>query len=252
MNAPLNGYDPGHYAAIAAAERWHFWFRARNRVLRTALRPLRTDLPSTPRVLEVGCGTGNTLRVLRDVFPTAPLVGMDLFAEGLQYARAETGVPLIQARIEAFPFSVPFDLVGLFDVLEHIADDDAALGTIRDHLAPGGHLVLTVPAGMHLWSAFDEAAHHHRRYSQSQLVAVLERAGFATRVVSPFMTATYPLLWLSRRFNRSASEAPTAELRPPSWINAAADLALRPERWVLQAGLPLPFGTSLLAIAVRR
>lgn len=252
MSASPKGYDPEQYPTVAAAERWHFWFRARNRVLRTAMWPLRTDLPSTPRVLEVGCGTGNTLRVLRDVFPDAPLVGMDLFAEGLRYARAETRVSLIQARIEAFPFVVPFDLVGLFDVLEHIEDDGAALCAIHDRLAPGGHLVVTVPAGMHLWSRFDEEAHHYRRYSQSQLAARLENAGFAIRYMSPFMTAIYPLLWLSRRFRRPSSGAASSELQPPAWFNAAADLALRPERWVLQAGMTLPFGTSLLAIAVRR
>ena len=253
MTAPSKGYDPRYFAGVAAAERWHFWFRARNRVLRTIMMPLRDSLPAEPRVLEIGCGTGNTLRVLRDVFPSATLVGMDLFAEGLRYAKAETGAALIQARIEAFPFTTRFHLVGLFDVLEHIECDDAALDAIRNQLEPGGVLVVTVPAGMHLWSAFDAEAHHCRRYSRAVLTERLEAAGFELRYISPFMTAIYPLVWVSRRLRRpSSGTAAASELQPAAWLNAAADLGLRPERWLLRAGRALPFGTSLLAVAVRR
>jgi SAM-dependent methyltransferase len=247
------GYDPGHFSAVAAAERWHFWFRARNRVLRIVMTPLRESLPAHPRVLEIGCGTGNTLRVLRDVFPSASLVGMDLFAEGLRYARAETGAALIQARLEAFPFTTCFHLVGLFDVLEHIEHDAAALDAIHNQLAPGGVLVITVPAGMHLWSAFDVEAHHCRRYSRAVLTERLGAAGFELRYISSFMSAIYPLVWLSRRLRRpSSGTAASSELRPRAWQNAAADLGLRPEQWLLRKGCSLPFGTSLIAVAVRR
>jgi len=253
VTTPAQGYDPRHFAAVAAAERSHFWFQARNRVLRTIILPLRDSLPADPRVLEIGCGTGNTLRVLRAVFPSATLLGMDLFAEGLRYARAETGTALIQARIEAFPFTTRFHLVGLFDVLEHIEDDRTALGAIRNQLTPGGVLVVTVPAGMHLWSAFDVEAHHCRRYSRAVLSERLEAAGFELRYISSFMTAIYPLVWLSRRLRRpSSGTAATSELQPATWMNAAAGLALEPERWLLRAGRTLPFGTSLVAVAVRR
>jgi SAM-dependent methyltransferase len=262
------GYAPQHFAVVAAAERRHFWFRARNRVLLTVLAPLGRRMLAGARVLEIGCGTGNTLRVLEQACPTALVVGMDLFAEGLQYARRETRAHLLQGRAEAAPFRTPFDLIGLFDVLEHIDRDAAALVAIRDLLAPGGHLVLTVPARRSLWSDVDVAARHARRYERDELVARLDTAGFDVRYVTPFMTATYPALWLSRRLRRAdaqaanAAQLPTptqehdesvyAELRVNPWVNAAFDASLRPERWIVRAGRRLPFGSSLLAVAVRR
>lgn len=245
MNRP-SGYDPAYFEAIAAVERRHFWFRARGRVLRTVLAPLAARLPAAARVLEVGCGTGNTLRVLEESYPAATIVGMDLFADGLRYARTATRAHLLQGRIEAAPFRTRFDVIGLFDVLEHIEHDEEALRAIHGLLEPGGHLAITVPADPHLWSDVDVVAHHWRRYARAELIDRIERAGFAVSYVTPFMTVTYPLLWLSRRLERGP------ELDVPAWLNAVLDTSLRPERWLLRARLPLPFGTSLLALATRR
>lgn len=249
------GYDPALFDAIAAAERRHFWFRARNRVLEAVLSPLGARMAAGTRALEIGCGTGNTLRVLSRACPRATVVGMDLFAEGFRHA-AQGRARLVQGRLEQSPFRTRFDLVGLFDVLEHIEDDRQALESIRLLLEPGGHLVLTVPAGPHLWSAFDTASHHWRRYTRDELQARLEGAGFELRYMTPFMTASYPALWLARKLRsraRSQVERPDdailAELAIPGWLNAVLDLALRPEGVILRAGGRLPVGTSLLAVA---
>ena len=249
-----SGYNPAYFALIASSERTHFWFRARNRVLRTVLMANRARLPADARVLEIGTGTGATLRVLEEVFPSARVFGMDLYAEALHYAREQSRAALLQGRVEAHPFGTRFDLIGLFDVLEHIERDDLALQAIRELLAPGGVLVRAGPAGAHLWSAFDVEAHHCRRYSRCGIENRLRSAGFDIIYLTPFMTAIYPLVWLSRRLRptRSAANSAAAELQPPGWLNALADIGLRPERWVLRAGRHLPFGTSLLAVATPR
>jgi len=128
------------------------------------------SLPASYRVLEIGCGTGNTLRVLKEAYPPAALiVGVDLFEEGLVYARQLTKLPLVRARIENAPFTIPFEVVGMFDVLEHVEDDVATLCVMRALTAPGGHLLVTVPAYKALWSRFDEESHHCRRYELDEL-----------------------------------------------------------------------------------
>ena len=78
----------------------------------TIIDQLTPQLPAGYRVLEVGCGTGNTLRVLKDACSAAGLiVGMDVFQEGLAFARRRTDLPLVRARIEQAPFHVPFEFM---------------------------------------------------------------------------------------------------------------------------------------------
>src|SRR5438046_6156273 len=126
------GYDPDHFAALFAVEDRHFWFGARNLALKTIIEEFAPRLPAGYRVVEIGCGTGNTLRMLKEACSTAALiVGIDLFEEGLVYARRRTNASLVRARIEDAPFVVPFEVVGMFDVLEHIEDDAAALSSVR-------------------------------------------------------------------------------------------------------------------------
>ena len=156
-------FDPVHYEALASTEQRHFWFVHRNDVIRLLLR--HVDGGSARRVLEVGCGTGNVLGVLAEECPKAHVYGLELFGEGLRVARGRSAAGLVQGSLEHLPFRVPFDVVALFDVLEHIAADRQALEAARGALSPTGHLVVTVPAYSWLWSAFDVAAGHVRRYS---------------------------------------------------------------------------------------
>ena len=93
----------------------------------------------------------------------------------------------------------------MFDVIEHIDDDSAVLAKVRSMLARDAYLLLTVPAGAELWSAFDEAAGHYRRYTADELRAKLVAAGYRVDYVSPFMTALYPIAWVRRRLGRRAA-----------------------------------------------
>ena len=144
-----SGYDPNQFSALFEVENRHFWFGARNIALKTVIEGLTAQLEHGYRVLEVGCGTGNTLCMLEAACPGANLViGMDPFDEGLQFARRRTCLPLVRGRVEDAPFRARFDLVGMFDVLEHLEDDAAALRRVRALVKPDGFLVVTVPAHM--------------------------------------------------------------------------------------------------------
>ena len=254
------GYDPSHFAALFEIEDRHFWFRARNLALSAVIERIVAGLARGYRVLEVGCGDGNTLRMLERSCSGGTLVGMDLFAEGLHYARRRTRAPLVRGSMERPPFNVRFHVVGMFDVLEHIEDDRAALARVHELVEPGGALVLTVPAHQKLWSRFDEEAHHCRRYEPPDLLARLREAGFQVEYITLFMVVLYPLArvgrktsdWIRRartRFGRPEGSAVATEIRVRPGINGLLAAVLSQEARLLRRRRRLPFGTSLLAVA---
>lgn len=247
-SAARDGYDPSFFAQIAELERLSWWFRSRNRLI---AHTVRQYFSSAVNVLEVGCGTGFALRALKDALPTANLVGTELFDEGLQVARERwPGVTFTQADARAMPFSSEFDLVAAFDVIEHIDDDIGALREVFRILKDGGGLIVTVPQHQWLWSAADDHAHHQRRYSRGQLVARLTEAGFVVQRMTSFVTILLPLMVFSRLCNRGATRHdPWAEFRIPRRLDRAFEVITTLERTVIAAGVSLPAGGSLLAVA---
>ena len=249
-------YDPSFFENLAAAEDRHFWFRARNRVIGTLAAQLTAGLPPGFRVLEVGCGTGAVLRALERACPRGTVVGMDFFGEGLRHAHRR-GSRLVQADLHAPPFAVGFDLVGLFDVVEHLPDDVGVLSDLARLLAPGGALLVTVPAGRELWSWYDEAVRHRRRYEPAELAARLGEAGYAVEYLSPYMSPIFPLVWLRRKLARAGRPPSDAEshalaegeFRVVPGLNELLDWCLAPEVRRIARRRVLPFGTSIVAVA---
>ena len=259
INCPPS-YHAEHFEPLFAVEDRHFWFRSRNRCIAAATR-LIPDARSVKDVIEHGCGTGFVLAELQRLFPQARVTGADLFAEGLALARRRFAGPLLQTDILQCNFRDAFDLIGLFDVLEHLDDDRLVLRALREQLHPGGRLLLTVPAHMALWSDYDAASGHRRRYTRHQLMARLSEAEFTVEYCTEFMFAIFPLVWLRRRMSwgrrqngpdsvntRAAIER---ELRIPPSLNRLLEFILMPEAWWIGKQRRLPAGTSLLALARR-
>lgn len=256
-----SGYDPALYAELLAIEDRHFWFRARNCLITALVGRIVRRWPPGYRVLEVGCGTGNVLRHLVRICRGATVVGMDLFAEGLLYARDRAKCPVVQADAGCTPFRVGFELVGIFDVLEHTPDDMRVLRDLHALLVPGGILLLTVPAGKVLWSYFDEISHHCRRYEAPELAEKLRQAGFELELVTHYMAVIYPLVRLIRRLRTQVQQrqdgtldavgALRSEFKISPIANALLTLVLRAETVWVSLGNRLPFGTSLVAVARR-
>jgi SAM-dependent methyltransferase len=245
------GYNPEHFADLFAVEDRHFWFRARNRMITALAAEAVRTLPPGYRVLEVGCGNGNVLRHLEKACRGGTLVGMDYFPEGLRLARKRCGCHLVQGDLALPPFRGDFQVIGIFDVLEHLPDDAAVLGHLWRMLRPGGTLLLTVPGHASLWSDFDEASGHCRRYEEEELRRKLRETGFAIEHVTQYMATIYPLVWLSRRRRRRGdlADAVRRELRIVPLVNTVLALLLSQEaRWVARGGR-LPVGTSLVAVA---
>jgi len=256
-------YDPELYNSLARAEDDHFWFRARNTMIKTLILDLVSKLPAGYAVLEVGCGTGNVLRMLEEVCDDGTVIGIDLFGEGFAVARQRTSCALIQADMTRPPFSVMFDVIGLFDVLEHLADDRNALGAIHDMLKESGVLLITVPAHPSLWSYFDELGHHCRRYTEKELANKLTGAGFTVEYMTQFMVSIFPIVWLARRLTarKSAPEKTEKkdemrlfinELRIRPGLNGLLRFLLEQEAHFISRHKRLPIGTSLIALAKKK
>ena len=254
-------YTPQHFSPLFEVEEKHYWFRSRNRCIAAALRLVSES--TVREVLEVGCGTGVVLPVLQRAFPHARVTGLELFEEGLVFARRRHSGPLIHGNVLTHRFDAAFDVICTFDVIEHLDDDLGVLRAIVKQLRTGGHIVLTVPAHRSLWSSFDEIAFHRRRYSTNEIMRCLQQAGVEPIYVSQFLMGLYPLMWLKRRVVDRIIVAP-ADPRDPAKTGSLSELKVTPiVNWVLEAitrvdphfikkGRHLPLGTSIIAVGVKR
>ena len=243
------GISPESFAALARLEAGHFWFRSRNRLLVWAM---RTYFPGAVSFLEVGCGTGFVLSGIREAFPGLALAGSEVRNAGLAFARARLpDVELFQTDGRRLPFADQFDVIGAFDMLEHIDDDESVLKQFFRATRPGGGIVVTVPQHRRLWSVVDEQSFHCRRYERSELAAKVERAGFRVVRTTSFVCALLPIVWLSRVIQNRRGFGACAELGVGRIADTVFERIMDVERWLIAAGMSLPFGTSLLLVARR-
>lgn len=251
LAAQSEGFNPALFAELAALESRNFWFRARNRLLVWAL---RRYFPGAANFLEVGCGTGFVLQGIAAAFPALTLCASEAQTEGLAYAAGRVPrAQFLQMDARRMPFDREFDVIGAFDVIEHIAEDETVLAAMYRAVRPGGGILLTVPQHPSLWSEYDVRAHHVRRYTAGELRHKLTRAGFEIVKMTSFVSLLLPLMLLSRRSQRvtGADYDPLAELRIAPAANALLECVLDAERLLIRAGLSLPAGGSLLAVARR-
>jgi len=249
LAAQNDGFNPELFERYAAVEAGHFWFVGRNNILRD--RMLR-HFSGAQNILEIGCGTGFVLSSTRRVFPDAQLSGSDIFTEGLGFAKQR--VPnafLFQMDACHIPFRNEFDLIGAFDVLEHVDEDQAALDQIYLACRPGGGLILTVPQHRWLWSSTDDYAHHKRRYTRAELAGKVMRAGFSIEYAGSFVSLLLPAMLVSRLLQKSAQadDRMDAGFKIGSLTNRVLGAVMKAERWLIARGVSFPLGGSLLLVA---
>ncbi len=249
MSTEAKGFTREIFASLANLESRNFWFRSRNKLIAWAM---ARYFPHAKDVLEIGCGTGFVLSDLEALFPAMRLAGSDVQISGLaRAARRIKSAALFQMDARRMPFEDEFDVIGAFDVLEHIKEDEQVLVQMHRAVKSGGGIMLTVPQHMFLWSEQDVQAHHVLRYDADALVAKVRRAGFEVERSTSFVSLLLPLMMLSRRAKWFSSRKPdpTDELRVFGPLNFLLERVLDVERaWILLGGR-FPLGGSLLIVA---
>jgi SAM-dependent methyltransferase len=250
--------DAAEYANIAALEREHWYYSGKRRFVRDWIARVR---PPAPNDLLLDCGAGTGL-FAEEMSALCRVMVLDDHEEALRILRtrfkpeqilslAGDRVPLPDASLE---------YVTALDVLEHVPDDAAVVRGFHRLLKPGGLAVVTVPAGMALWSDWDVALHHFRRYDCAQLEAIFPAAAWEIVHVNYTNVPVYPAVWALRKWRAwrkgagAAGATAGTGLRsedriPPRWINALLRAVFV---GLARCRVRFPFGVSLLLVARRR
>jgi SAM-dependent methyltransferase len=245
------GFRPEVFEQLAALEAQNFWFRARNRLIIWAL---KNRFPEMHRYLEIGCGTGYVLSGVAQAYPAATVVGTEVFSVGLPYAASRVRTAeLLQMDARQIPYVNEFDVIGAFDVLEHIDEDEMVLNSMLRALRPGGGIAITVPQHPWLWSTADEHACHVRRYKMGELREKVLRAGFRLQFETSFVSLLLPAMLASRLTRQRVNDQkdPLSELKLPALLNQVFGHIMDIERWLITNGLRFKLGGSRLLIATK-
>ncbi len=240
--------EPGEYDNLERVERDHWFYVGKRQIVRRWIERLR-PLAATDTLLDFGAGTG---LFAAEMAPRCRVLALDAYPESLAILRrrlpaAQVIEPAAGGRIPLADASV--DCVTSLDVLEHLEHDASAVAEFHRVLRPGGLALVTVPASMRLWSDWDVALRHYRRYDQRSLGALFG-AGWTVEHLGYVNTFAFPFVWLLRRSRRAGAGdgRPRAEDRvPPRWLNG-----LLRRQFVAQGTwrrLRLPFGVGLLLVA---
>ena len=234
------------YDRMAELDQVHWWYRARREILADLI-IRRIQLPKDARILEVGCGTGHNLEMLKRF---GRVEGIEVDPAARQLATLRLGQPIMDAPLPELP-GVPdraYDMAAILDVIEHIDEDVAGMRALAGKLKPGGKMLITVPAFPWMWSAHDVVNHHKRRYTRRTLRALVDDAGLKLEMMSWFNSLLFPLAATARLAGRLTGKEDSDDSLPPAPVNKALEWMFGLERYAL-GRLPFPPGVSLVAIA---
>jgi SAM-dependent methyltransferase len=237
------------YQQMAELDDRHWWYRARRRILADLIRR-EAQLPPAARILEIGCGTGHNLAMLTGF---GHVDGLELDDEARELSEKRLGRKIMRSPLPELS-EVPdasYDLIGAFDVIEHIEDDHAALAAIATKLKPGAKFIMTVPAHPWMWTAHDVANHHKRRYSKRALRALIDGSPMRLDRLGYFNSLLFPAAVAERALSRLRGKDDGNVALPPAPLNAVLEGVFAAERYFV-GRLPLPPGLSLFAVASAR
>ena len=236
------------YQQMAELDDRHWWYRARRRILADLIRR-EAKLPRDARILEIGCGTGHNLQMLSGF---GHVDGLELDDEAAALSEKRLGRSILRSPLpQLADVADDYDLIGAFDVIEHIEDDHAALAAIATKLKRGGKFMMTVPAHPWMWTAHDVANHHKRRYSKKALRSLVEGSPMRLDRIGYFNSLLFPLAVAERTVSKLRGKDDGDVSLPPGALNRTLEAVFASERHLV-GRLPLPPGLSLFAVASAR
>jgi SAM-dependent methyltransferase len=238
--------DKTLYTQLSLNEDKHWWFVGRRKIIEAILDKFFKKSTDN-NILEIGCGTGGNLALLCSY---GKLAAVESFDEAIEIAIKKNICPVHKGSIPGnLILEDKFDLICMLDVLEHIEEDSAAANYAAAQLNPNGMLLMTVPAYMFLWSAHDEIHHHKRRYTRSELEAILIKNGLKIKYSSYFNTFLFPIVFLARLAGKLLNKEEASDVSMPSpLVNLTLQSIFQLEKFILKM-TALPFGVSILVIA---
>ena len=238
MSAPPSPVQPG---SSSLRTQGYWWHRARADLLGVVMRP---HLGSPRRTLDVGSADAPSVGWMQGAHQH---VSLDLLPEGLVPGQGVCG------SATELPFADgTFDVVSAFDVVEHCADDGRAIAELARVLAPGGRMLLSVPAYQWAWTDHDVQAGHHRRYTRPALVRLVEGGGLQVLRATYAFSGVFPL-FVAERLRRRVAPPPPGDTRLPQVSERTDRVLMRlcaADARVLRTR-DLPFGSSVLLAAVK-
>jgi len=234
------------YRIFFEIQKKHWWFVTKKEIVLDTIERYQTKSNDT-KVLDIGCGSGLMLSALQNVGQT---FGMDMSDEAIGFSKE-----IFRGKVErgSLPDKIPypenfFNLITALDVIEHIDQDIDALKALRSRLTEDGKAIITVPAYMFLWSAFDDMNEHKRRYTLTELNTKLVQAGFTVEKITYYNTLLFPIVFVVRMLNNVLKRDGASDVDMP---NAPLNFVLRMifgmEQYLLRY-INLPFGVSILAV----
>jgi len=242
--------DPKEFAIQYDIEETHWWFKARRRLVRRFAEQVRAELGRPLRILDVACATAMSFRFLSDL---GTIRGLDISTETIHFAKQRGIDRIVRGDAQSMPFAEgSFDLVLALDAFEHFPDDTGSMAEVRRVLGSEGALICTVPAFMSLWSPHDDAFHHLRRYTKSELKRKLSEQELRIERLSYYSMFLTPPLWVFRKMRamlgrgkEATSDFTVPIPRPVEW---ALGGLMSVEAAMLKA-VDLPLGASLIGLS---
>ncbi len=238
------------YETFKKVQTYHWWYQGRAKIILAMIDKYSNKINNkTAKVLEIGCGEGSMLEKLERY---GKVYGVEYDKEAVDYCKQNLMKNVEQGMLPYnIPYNEKYDIIGCFDVLEHVEEDIESLKTIKSYLAnKNSKVYITVPAYKFMWGENDELSLHKRRYTRKELCKKAESIGLKVVKCSYFNTFLFPICFIVRKVRKVVGiKTPDLEVnKKDNWINKLLCWIFSCESKIIEK-VNFPFGVSILLVA---